>query len=215
MYTFNTVTMCKYMPIYICPLRKMSKSIEGTRTEKHLLMAYAGESQAFNRYTQFAAKAAEEGFPYIEKIFKDNAEMEKQHAIRLFSFMEGRPVEITATYPCGKLGSTIDNLKLSIAGETDEAEKAYPEFGKVAADEGFPAIAALFRNLAKIEADHARRFKNLLELVQGNAVFERKDSITWICMICGYVHTGPKAPMKCPVCMADKPFEPRDFDWYQ
>ena len=143
----------------------MSKSIEGTRTEKHLLMSYAGESQAFNRYTQFAAKAAEEGFPYIEKIFKDNAEMEKQHAIRLFSFMEGRPVEITATYPCGKLGSTLDNLKLSIAGETEEAEHAYPEFGKVAADEGFPAIAALFRNLAKIEADHARRFKNLLELV--------------------------------------------------
>ena len=178
-------------------------------------MAFAGESQAANRYMQFANKAAEEGFPYIEKIFDDNSAMEKSHATRLFSFMEGRPVEITATYPCGKLGTTIENLKLSIAGETEEAEHAYPEFGKVAAEEGFPAIAALFRNLAKIEADHARRFKNLLALVEGNAVFERKDSITWICMICGYVHTGAKAPMKCPVCMADKPFEPRGVDWYK
>ncbi|KAH0570762.1 Rubrerythrin 2 [Spironucleus salmonicida] len=192
----------------------MSKSIKGTETEKNVLKAFAGESQAFNRYKQFANKAKQEGYPYIEKIFDDNANMEKSHAFRLFSFLEGGDVEITATYPGGKNGTTIENLELSISAETQEADHAYPHFGQVAADEGFPAIAALFRNLAKIEADHAQRFTNLLNLVKSDRVYTQKDATTWICMVCGHVHVGAKAPMKCPVCMADAPFEPRGLDWY-
>ncbi|KAH0573706.1 Rubrerythrin 1 [Spironucleus salmonicida] len=192
----------------------MVKSIKGSETEKNVLKAFAGESQAFNRYMQFANKAKDEGFPYIQHIFANNAEMEKQHAFRLFSFLAGGDLEINACYPAGKLGTTLENLKLAVAGETEEAEHAYPAFSKVAADEGFPAIAALFRNLAKIEADHAQRFANLVKLVETESVFAQKDDTTWICMICGYVHVGAKAPMKCPVCMADKPFEPRGLDWY-
>mgnify|MGYP001071264175 CR=1 FL=1 len=194
----------------------MSKSVHGTKTEKNLLTAFAGESQAFQRYTLFAKAAKKEGYKYLAAIFQDNAEMERKHAQRFFSFLEGHPVEITATYPAGKVGTSIENLKMSIAGETEEAEVAYPKFAEIAKEEGFPAIAACFKNIAVIEAQHAARFQNLLRCLEHEkGLYEFEDPETvWICMECGYMHKGSKALTGCPVCLETNSFMPLDHNWY-
>ncbi|CAL6078193.1 Rubrerythrin_2 [Hexamita inflata] len=192
----------------------MSKSLAGTKTEKHLLMSFAGESQAFQRYHMFANQARKEGYNYLANIFEDNAKMEQSHAQRFFSFMEGRPVEITATFPAGKVLTTIENIKNSIAGETEEADEAYPHFSKVAAEEGFPQISKCFAEIAKIEALHSLRFKNILKLLENESVYEMSENTEWICMKCGYVHKGSKALKGCPVCLEVNSFMPLDYNFY-
>lgn len=176
------------------------KSVKGTRTEQNLLKAFAGESQARSRYTFFASAAKKEGFEQIAAIFTETAEQEKEHAKKFFSFLEGGMVEITASYPAGVIGTTAENLKAAAEGELEEWDSMYPEFAQVADEEGFTQIAALFRMVAKVEAEHEKRYRRLLKRVTENSVFEREEEIEWQCRNCGYVHKGKKAPGVCPVC---------------
>ena len=175
-------------------------SIKGTQTEKNLLTAFAGESQARTRYTFFASVAKKEGFEQISAIFMETAEQEKEHAKRFFKFLEGGDLEITATYPAGKIGTTAENLLAAAMGENEEWSEAYPHMAEVAQQEGFPTIAVAFREIAKVEAMHEERYRTLLGLVETNKVFERDEPITWQCRNCGFVYTGKKAPLKCPAC---------------
>ncbi len=188
----------------------MEKSIKGTRTEQNLLKAFAGESQARSRYVYFASVAKKEGYQQIAAIFEETAEQEKEHAKRFFKFLEGGMVEITACYPAGIIGTTAQNLEAAAAGENEEWTELYPEFAKIAAEEGFPQVATAFKMIAKVEAEHEARYRALLERVIAEKVFEREEEIEWQCRNCGYVHKGKKALENCPACQHPKEFfEPK------
>lgn len=192
----------------------MSKSVKGTETEKNLLKSFAGESQARNRYTFFASVAKKEGFEQIAGVFTETAEQEKEHAKKFFKFLEGGMVEITASYPAGRISTTKENLTEAAAGENEEWTELYPNFADVAEKEGFPAIAAIFRNIAKVEAEHEARYRTLLARVEADKVFERDDEIQWQCRNCGYVHTGKEAPDVCPSCTHPQAyFEPKKTNY--
>lgn len=178
----------------------MEKSIKGTRTEKNLLKAFAGESQARNRYTFYAKQAQKEGFEQIAAFFTETAMNEESHAKIFFRFLEGGPVEITAMYPAGRIGTTAENLKAAADGEQEEWTELYPEFGKIASEEGFPKVATAFKLIAGIEKHHEERYRKLLTNMEKNRVFEREEKSYWICRKCGYVHYGTKALNNCPVC---------------
>jgi rubrerythrin len=176
------------------------KSIKGTQTEKNLLISFAGESQARMRYTMFASAAKKEGYEQISAIFLETAEQEKEHAKKFFRYLEGGMVEINATYPAGVVGTTAENLKAAAAGENEEWTEAYPHFADVAEAEGFANIAATFRKIAAVEAEHEKRYLRLLEKVEAGKVFAREEEISWQCRNCGHVHVGKEAPKACPVC---------------
>jgi rubrerythrin len=176
------------------------KSIKGTETEKNLLKAFAGESQARNRYTYFAKVAKTEGYEQIAAIFLETAEQEKQHAKRYFSHLQGGDVEITATYPAGVIGTTAENLLAAATGEHEEWTSLYPHFGDVAEAEGFPNIAATFRKIANVEVQHEKRYRRLLARVEAGTVFSRDEETTWQCRECGHIHVGKEAPKACPTC---------------
>jgi rubrerythrin len=179
----------------------MEKSIKGTKTEQNLLKAFAGESQAKNRY-EFAAKVAkEEGYEQIAAIFLETALQEQQHAKRFFGFLEGGMLEITASYPAGKTGSTSENLEAAAEGEHEEWSDLYPAFAKTAEDEGFKNIATAFKAIADAEKNHENRYRKLLENVMKNKVFERDEKVFWYCRKCGYIHFGTKALKTCPACL--------------
>ncbi len=176
------------------------KSVKGTQTEKNLLKAFAGESQARTRYTFFASVAKKEGYEQIAGVFMETAEQEKEHAKRFFKFLEGGMVEITASYPAGVISTTLENLKAAADGENEEWVELYPEFAKVADEEGFPEIAAVFRLVAKVEAEHERRYRILHERVSTCTVFKRDGVIKWQCRNCGFVYEDLEAPELCPSC---------------
>ena len=178
----------------------MEKSIKGTQTEKNLLAAFAGESQAKNRYTFFAKAAKKEGYEQIAAIFTETAAQEEQHAKQFFKFLEGGMVEITASYPAGIIGTTAENLLAAAEGENEEWTDLYPGFAKVADEEGFPKIAAKFRVIAKAEITHENRYRKLLANIEKGIVFEREEKVKWICRNCGYIHEGTKALANCPSC---------------
>ena len=179
----------------------MEKSIKGTRTEKNLLTSFAGESQARMRYTYFASAAKKEGYEQIAALFLETAEQEKEHAKRMFKWLEGGMVEITATYPAGVIGTTAENLKAAAAGENEEWTADYPHFADVAQEEGFPAIAAMYRNIAIAEKAHEERYLALLKNIENDTVFKKEVETTWQCRNCGFVHTGTAAPKACPACL--------------
>lgn len=174
--------------------------LEGTQTEKNLLKAFAGESQARMRYDYFSKQAKKDGLEQISALFAETALNEKEHAKRFFKYLEGRPVEITATYPAGKIGTTLENLKAAAEGENEEWTKLYPEFAKVAEEEGFVEIATTFKMIAKVEQAHEERYKKLYQNLDEGKVFKRGDKIVWKCRNCGYLHEGTQAPDVCPAC---------------
>ena len=182
------------------------KSVKGTKTEKNLLTAFAGESQARNRYTFFASAAKAEGYEQIAAIFLETAENEKEHAKLFFKFLEGGEVELTATFPAGIIGKTSENLKASAMGENEEHTIAYPNFAKIAEEEGFSEIATTFRLVAKVEAEHEKRYLKLLENLESGKVFKKDTKVRWKCRNCGYVHEGEEAPNKCPACKHPQSF---------
>ena len=190
-------------------------ALKGTQTEKNLLKSFAGESQARNRYT-FAAKVAEkEGFPQIAEIFLETADNERQHASSMFKYLEsGEPLEITATYPAGRNGTTAQNLQEGIDGEHEETTILYPGFAQTAQDEGFPEIAAMYRAIARVEAVHEARYRDLLQNVSSGTVFTKSTRVSWKCRKCGYLHEGESAPGCCPACKhPTKYFEMRATNW--
>lgn len=176
-------------------------SIKGTRTEQNLLKAFAGESQARNRYTYFSSAARKEGFVQIADIFEETANQEKEHAKRFFKFLEGGDVEITASFPAGKIGSTAENLKAAAEGENHEWSMLYPEFAKIARGEGFEAVAKAFEAVSVAEKQHEKRYLGLLTNILKNEVFKKQNSVVWRCRNCGYLHTGNTAPENCPACL--------------
>ena len=178
----------------------MAKSIRGTKTEKNLLAAFAGESQARNRYTYFASAAKKEGFEQISRIFLETAENEKEHAKIFFKYLEGGEVEITAAYPAGVIGDTKSNLEAAAAGENLEWTTLYSNFAKVAKEEGFPEVARSFEQIAKVEMFHEKRYRKFVANIAGSEVFKKKATTKWHCINCGYVHEGPEAPTECPAC---------------
>ena len=175
-------------------------SIKGTRTEKNLLAAFAGESQARNRYSFFASKAEKEGYRQIAAIFRETAENEKEHAKVFFKYLEGGEVEITASYPAGVIGTTADNLKESADGEKMEWGTLYKQFQQDAADEGFPEVAASFEQIGKVEMQHEARYRKLLSNIENGEVFKKNSPVRWKCRNCGYVHEGAESPKLCPAC---------------
>ena len=178
----------------------MSKSLKGTRTEKNLLTAFAGESQARNRYTFFASKARKEGYEQIADLFTETAGNEKEHAEIFFKYLEGGDVEITAAYPAGAIGDTRANLIAAAEGEKAEWGVIYPEFEKVAREEGFEEIATSFKEIGEVEQFHEGRYRKLAANVANGVVFKKKSSVKWHCTNCGYIHEGPEAPTVCPAC---------------
>ncbi len=176
------------------------KSLKGTKTEKNLLTAFAGESQARNRYTYFASQAKKEGYVQMAYIFEETADQEKEHAKRLFKFLEGGEVEIQASFPAGVIGTTLENLKASAEGERYEYTEMYPEFARVAREEGFEEIAQVFEAIAVAEKQHEKRYKELAENIENNRVFKREEKVVWRCRNCGYLHEGNEAPETCPAC---------------
>jgi len=174
--------------------------LKGSQTEKNLLTAFAGESQARNRYTYFASQAKKEGYEQIRAIFEETANQEKEHAKREFRFLEGGEVEITAAFPAGVIGNTLKNLKAAAAGEHYETTEMYPEFAEVAEKEGFSEIAEVFRRIAIAEKRHEERYLALAKNIEDNKVFKQQKPVRWVCKNCGYVHEGPEAPEKCPAC---------------
>ncbi|MBN1818996.1 MAG: rubrerythrin family protein [Sedimentisphaerales bacterium] len=175
--------------------------LKGTQTEKNLLTAFAGESQARNRYSIAAGTAKKEGYEQISAIFEETAEQERQHAKRLFSYLEGGEVEISAAFPAGVVGTTRDHLKHAAEGENYETTQMYPEFAKTAEQEGFKEIACLFRSIAVAEARHRDRYLALEKNIDGRQVFKKNKPVRWVCRKCGYVHEGTDAPKVCPACM--------------
>jgi rubrerythrin len=175
--------------------------IKGTRTERNLLAAFAGESQARNRYTYFAGQARKDGFVQIADIFVETAEQEKEHAKRFFKFLEGGELEITAAFPAGLIGATLDNLKAAAAGEHHEHSSMYPAFARMAEEEGLKDVAAAFRAVAVAEKQHEKRYLDLAANVEAGRVFKRTESVTWRCRNCGYLHVGLAAPELCPACL--------------
>jgi rubrerythrin len=175
-------------------------SIKGSKTEQNLLKAFAGESQARNRYTFFASKARKEGFEQIAAIFEETAGNEKEHAQVFFNHLEGGPVEITATYPAGRTGTTAENLLAAAEGEKEEWSTLYPNFAAVAKEEGFDKVAESFTEIAEVEEQHEMRYRKLLANVEAGRVFKRETTVKWHCRNCGYIHEGPDAPKVCPAC---------------
>jgi len=175
-------------------------SIKGTKTEQNLLKAFAGESQAARRYRMFAKIAKKEGYEQISGFFDETANQEDQHSKRFFEFLEGGMVEITAAYPAGVLGTTAENLEAAAGGEKEEWEELYPEFAKIAEEEGFKKIALAFKMIASVEAQHEYRYRKLLKNIKDGKVFEEEQEVEWLCRNCGYVHKGKKAPKNCPAC---------------
>jgi rubrerythrin len=175
-------------------------SLKGTRTEKNLLTAFAGESQARNRYTYFAARAKNEGYVQIAAIFEETADQEKEHAKRLFKFLEGGEVEIVAAFPAGRIGSTAENLLEGAKGEHYEQTEMYPSFARIAREEGFAEIAGVFEAIAVAERQHEKRYRALLGNIEQDRVFRRESPVTWRCRNCGYLHEGAEAPDACAAC---------------
>ena len=175
-------------------------SLKGTQTERNLLTAFAGESQARNRYSYFASQAKKDGYDQIRFIFEETADQEKEHAKRLFKFLEGGEVEITAAYPAGVIGGTLDNLKAAAEGENYEYTEMYPGFAKVAEEEGFGEIAEVFRNIAVAEKQHEKRYNDLIVNLEADKVFKRDTEVVWRCRNCGYLHKGQDALDECPAC---------------
>jgi rubrerythrin len=184
----------------------MTKSLKGTKTEQNLLKAFAGESQARNRYEFFSRVAVKEGYEQIAAIFQETANQEKEHAKRFFKFLEGGMVEITAFYPAGIIGTTKENLKAAAEGEHEEWTILYPQFSEIAKEEGFPEIATAFKLTATVEAEHEKRYLKLLQNISEDMVFMKKGKVWWKCRNCGYVYQGEKAPEICPVCQHPKAF---------
>ena len=182
------------------------KNLKGTKTENNLLTAFAGESQARNRYTYFGSKAGKEGYQQIMGFFLETAANEKEHAKRLFKFLEGGEVEIKAAFPAGVIGDSKENLKASAAGENHEHTKMYPEFAEVAEEEGFQEIASVFRAIAVAEKQHEKRYLNLLENIEKGRVFKRENVVRWKCRNCGYIHEGIEALEECPACAHPKTY---------
>ncbi len=176
-------------------------SPKGTKTEQNLLKAFAGESQARNRYTVFASKAKKEGYVQIQNIFLETAANEKEHAEVFFKHLEGGMVEIVATYPAGRIGTTAENLLAAAEGEKEEWDVLYPDFAKSAEDEGFPKVAESFTEIAEVEEEHEKRYRKLLANVENGTVFKRDEEVEWHCLNCGYIHHGKEAPMVCPACL--------------
>jgi len=176
-------------------------SVKGTQTEKNLLAAFAGESQARNRYTFFASQAKKEGYEQISAIFTDTAANEKEHAEMFFKQLEGGDVEIVAAYPAGVIGDTAANLEAAADGERLEWTTLYKNFGETAKEEGFPKIAVVFQEIAEVEEQHEARYRKLLDNVRQGKVFQRDEPVKWRCRNCGYVHEGPTAPKVCPACL--------------
>jgi len=175
-------------------------NLKGTQTEKNLLTAFSGESQARNRYTYFASQARKEGYEQIAAIFEETANQEKEHAKREFKFLQGGEVEIAAAFPAGVIGNTVENLKAAAAGENYETTEMYPGFAKVADEEGFKEIAEVFRKIAVAEARHRDRYLALEKNINERKVFKREKPVRWVCRNCGYVHEGTEAPDVCPSC---------------
>ncbi|HON87982.1 MAG TPA: rubrerythrin family protein [Spirochaetia bacterium] len=176
------------------------KSIKGTKTEKNLMAAFAGESQARNRYTFFASQAKKEGFIQISLIFEETANQEKEHAKRLFNFMEGGTISITGEFPAGPVGSTAENLLEAAQGENYEWQTMYPEFAKIAREEGFDAIATVFESIAVAEKQHAKRYEKLRKNILEQKVFKQDTKVLWRCLNCGYIFEGTEPPKACPAC---------------
>jgi len=178
----------------------MKKTIKGTKTEKNLLAAFAGESQARNRYTYFASAARKEGYEQIANIFVETAENEKEHAKVFFKHLEGGEVEVTAAYPAGIIGDTKSNLEAAAAGEKMEWTSIYADFAKIAKEEGFPEVARSFDQIAKVEKFHESRYRKLIKNIKDKQVFKKKTKVKWHCINCGYVFDGVEAPRECPAC---------------
>ncbi len=175
-------------------------SLKGSRTEQNLLTAFAGESQARNRYTYFAKQAKKDGYEQIAAIFEETAEQEKEHAKRLFKFLEGGTAEVTASFPAGIIDSTLANLKEAAGGENYEHSQMYPEFAQIAREEGYPRIADVFASIAVAERFHEKRYLDLAQNIEENRVFRRSEETSWRCRNCGYIHSGAEAPEECPAC---------------
>jgi len=184
----------------------MGKSLKGTKTEKNLLAAFAGESQARNRYTYFASKARKEGYEQISAIFLETADNEKEHAKVFFKYLEGGEVEITAGYPAGVIGDTKANLEAAAAGEKMEWTTLYANFAKIAEEEGFPEIASSFEQIAKVEKFHEGRYRKLISNIESKEVFKKKTAVKWHCRNCGYVFEGTEPPKECPACKHPQSF---------
>jgi rubrerythrin len=178
----------------------MGKSIKGSKTEQNLLKAFAGESQARNRYTYFAGQARKDGFMQIANIFEETAGNEKEHAKIFFEYLEGGDVEIVAAYPAGMIKDTKTNLEAAAAGENMEWTKLYQEFSKVAKDEGFPEVANSFKQISEVEKFHEGRYRKLISNVAEAQVFKKKEKTKWHCTNCGYIFEGSEAPRECPAC---------------
>jgi rubrerythrin len=174
--------------------------LKGSKTERNLLTAFAGESQARNRYTYFASAAKKEGLQQISTIFEETANQEKEHAKRLFKLLEGGEVEVTASFPAGVIGSTLENLKAAAAGEHYEHTEMYPGFAKIARDEGFKRVAAAFEAICVAEKQHEKRYNDLAANIEAGTVFKREKKVVWRCRNCGYLHEGTEAPKVCPAC---------------
>lgn len=184
----------------------MGKSIKGTQTEQNLLKAFAGESQARNRYEFFASVAKKEGYQHIAALFQETAGHEKEHAKRFFKFLEGGPTEITATYPAGIIATTEENLKASAAGENEEWTELYPAFAEIAKEEGFPEVAMAFKMIAKVEEQHEKRYLKLLKALEEGTIFLKDGKVFWRCRNCGYVYEASEAMEICPACQHAKEY---------
>lgn len=184
----------------------MSSSIQGTKTEQNLLKAFAGESQATNRYEFFAKVARKEGYVQISNIFQETADQEKEHAKRFFKFLEGGMTEITASFPAGVIGSTAENLKAAAEGENEEWTELYPQFADVAEEEGFKEVALAFRMIAKVEVEHEKRYLKLLQNISEDQVFIKDGKVWWKCLNCGYIYESVKALEICPACLHPKAY---------
>ena len=179
----------------------MNKSLKGTRTEKNLMVSFAGESQARMRYTYFASVAKKEGYEQMAAIFAETADQEKEHAKRMFKWLEGGMVEITASYPAGVIGNTLQNLQAAADGEHEEWSLDYPKFADIADEEGFPEIAVMYRNIAVAEKGHEERYRALAANIENGEVFKKKQPVLWQCRNCGFLFEGEAAPELCPACL--------------
>ena len=188
--------------------------LSGSRTEKNLLTAFAGESQARNRYTYFAGQAKKEGYVQIADIFEETANQEKEHAKRFFKFLEGGEAEVKWAFPAGKIGTTAENLQAAAAGEHEEWTHMYPDFAKIAREEGFEEVAKAFEDISVAEKQHEKRYNDLLSNVESGKVFKKDSKTTWRCRNCGYLHDGTEAPDMCPACLHPKAhFETLGENW--
>ncbi|MGD9056691.1 MAG: rubrerythrin family protein [Desulfobacterales bacterium] len=176
-------------------------NLRGTQTEKNILTAFTGESQARNRYTYFASQAKKDGYVQISEIFTETANQEKEHAKRLFKLLEGGEVEVAAAFPAGVIGTTLDNLKEAAGGENYEYTEMYPGFAKIAIEEGFEEIAEIFKAIAVAEKQHEKRYLALAANIENGTVFKREQTVVWRCRNCGYLHEGNEAPDECPACV--------------